>query len=278
MAFIHSATQIAKLILSAPSTHRMIPDIGLAIEEAMLAGLIYLSFLILAALAVFTLIAAYIILAGGPILVPFLVSRWTSHMAEGYFTWLVRTGVIVFFFYLMVGIAQHLMTGYLSTVTAICKPAGTYLPSPVLGSAPVATPAITCTNPIPVNILIELFADALILAIVCGTVPFVAGSIVNHGINAAIEHLAAAKYLAAGSARQVGRAIGGLSHQIQRMRQSSSNRSTLEKRLAEGEAAKAANQPSRQPTTQLPKQTPINAFGVPRTKTLNGGGKPTSKI
>jgi hypothetical protein len=33
--------------------------------------------------------------------------------------------VIIFFFYLMLGIAQQLMTGYLATVTSICGPTGT---------------------------------------------------------------------------------------------------------------------------------------------------------
>jgi P-type conjugative transfer protein TrbL len=271
MAFIQSATNIAKLIFSAPSTHRMIPDIGLAIEEAMLSGLVYFSFLIIAALAVFTLVAAYIILSGGPILVPFLVSRFTSHMAEGYFTWLMRTGVIIFFFYLMLGIAQQLMTGYLATVTAICTPTGMILPSPLLGAPPVATPAIACTNPIPVNILVELFADALILAIVCGAVPFVAGSIVNHGINAAIEHLAAAKYLAGSASRQITRAVSTVMSRA-RQTSNSNNSSTLQQRMAAGAAASARVSPK--PAAPAP-----NAFGVTPTQTFpQANGKPTTRI
>jgi type IV secretory pathway TrbL component len=270
MAFIRTATKIAVLIFSAPSTHRLIPDIGLAIEEAMLAGLVYISFLIIAALAVFTLVTAYIILSGGPILVPFLVSRFTSHMAEGYFTWLVRTGVIIFFFYLMLGIAQQLMTGYLATVTSICGPTGTYLPSPFLGGAPVPTAVIACTNPIPINILVDLFADALILAIVAGAVPFVAGSIVNHGINAAIEHLAAAKYLAGGSMRQAVRAVNTLMSHVRQASNSNSNSNTLQQRMQAGAAASA------RVSSQAPPAA--NAFGVQPTQNLNGGAKTTTTI
>jgi multidrug efflux pump subunit AcrB len=95
----------------------------------------------------------------------------------------------------------------------------------------------------------------------------------------ALENLASARYLASSVARPVSKAVGGLSHQIQRMSQNNQNRSTLQQRMTAGAQADAATKPSQRPTTQLAKQTPINAFGVQRTKGLNGGGRgPTTKL
>jgi hypothetical protein len=130
-----------------------------------------------------------------------------------------------------------------------------------------------------VDSLLTLFFDILLLAVVGLSLPFMLAAMAGHGVHLGLENLASARYLGGSTARNISNAVGGLSHQIQRMSQSISNRNTLQQRMAAGEAATAATaKPSQQPTTQLAKQTPINAFGVPRTKTLNGGAKPTSKI
>jgi P-type conjugative transfer protein TrbL len=277
MAFIHTATSLAKMLFAAPSTGRLIPNIALAIADFFLSGLIYLIFVILAALAIFTVIGAYIILAAGDIIVAFLPCRFTSQIVDGYFTWLVKTGVVIFFFYLMLGIAQQLVAQWLTTITGICKPAAVYLPSPLLGTPPAPASSVPCTAPIPTNILLELLADTVVLAIICGLTPFAAGAIVSHGVNAALEHFAVAKYLAGSGLRPIGRAISG-GYQVYRMARTT-NQSSLEQRLAAGAQAAARVTSSQQQTTRFPQPPPINAFGVQRTQGFpNNSAKETSKI
>jgi type IV secretion system protein VirB6/type IV secretion system protein TrbL len=280
MAFIKTALRLSELIFSAPSSNRLLPDFALRIEEFLLANTIFFIFLVVTALALFTLTAAYVILAGGVILVPLLPSRFTSPMAEGYFTWLVKTGVVIFFFYLVLGIAEAFVADWGTKVAGLCG-AGTFtLPSPVLGTAPVAAPVLSCTVPIIIPDLLRLLADSVILAFIAIGVPFTAGAIVSHGVNAALEHFAAAKYLTGAVARPIAGAIAAVSRQIYRHMQSSSQQTTLQQRMTAGAAAAASMRPSAQATTKLPPPPSRNAFGVQRTQGLaqNNGTKPTSRI
>jgi hypothetical protein len=148
----------------------------------------------------------------------------------------------------------------------------------MLGGPPIIVSATTCTNPIPVASLLTLFADVVILAFIAVGVPFTAASIVSHGVNMAIEHLASARYLAGSVARPMVRAMSGMAHQFHRMTRSN-NQSRLEQRLAAGAAAAAANRPSQAVTTRLPRPPAVNAFGVQSTTGLSGSAsRQTSKI
>jgi hypothetical protein len=92
----------------------------------------------------------------------------------------------------------------------------------------------------------------------------------------ALEHFAAAKYLAAGSGHKVASAIGGLSRQISRATHSSSQRMTLQQRMTAGAQAAAQVATNRQAAPPASR----NAYGVQRTQTLPqaSGAKPTSRI
>src|SRR5713101_2524319 len=88
-AFISVATQICKILWSAPSSTRLLPNLGLEIGEFMLAIMIMLIFLIIAGLAIFTIASMWLILGPGSIVIGFLPCRFTSSLTEGYFTWLI---------------------------------------------------------------------------------------------------------------------------------------------------------------------------------------------
>jgi len=281
IAFMRSALRLSQLLFSAPGASGLLPDLALRIEEFLLSNVIFLVFLMVAALALFTLTAAYIILAGGIIIVPFLSSRFTSTIAEGYFTWVVKTGVIIFFFYLVLGIAEFFVGKWDTSVATLCGAKAMSLPSPLLGAAPVSVPALTCTVPLMMPDLLRLLADCVILAFIAIGIPFTAGAIVSHGVSAALEHFAAAKYLAGSALRPVARSIGNAARQAFHT-SDSHTQSKLEQRLAAGAAAAAANPPpqSQTATQRLPKPPPSNAFGVQRTQGLPGGNgaRSTTKI
>lgn len=263
--FIAVGTSIGHTLWNAPSAAGYVPDIPMAIGKVALAITILVIMIVIGAVVLFTMAAAYIIIGPGSILVPLMVNRFTASISEGYFTWLVRTGVMLLFFFVVLGVAQTFATQWNLQLTAQCVPG----------------PDGACTASIPVETLLVLLGDTIVLAFICIGIPFTAGHIVGNGVNMALEHFAAAKYLAGGAAGKVAGAVTGLSRQISKAVHSNSQRSTLEQRMAAGAAAAAKNPPPSQATTQpLPKQTPVNAFGVPRTKGLpgNNGTKPTTRI
>jgi hypothetical protein len=63
-------------------------------------------FVLIGVLVVVTLAAFYLIVGPGSMLVAFMPCRFTSTMSENYLTWLVRTGVMVMMFYVVLGTAQ----------------------------------------------------------------------------------------------------------------------------------------------------------------------------
>jgi len=134
-------------------------------------------------------------------------------------------------------------------------------------------PALVCSAPIPTNSLFTLFGDAFLVAIIGLGIPTLMAAFAGSGIHLALEHLAAARYLGGGAMRTIAGGFRSLSHQIERMRQSSSNQTTLQERMKAGAAADA-----RVASSQQPPPPAVNSFGVQSTQNLNGGAKPTSRI
>jgi hypothetical protein len=165
---------------------------------------------------------------------------------------------MLLFFFVVLGTAQSFAVQWNQELAAQCVAVGGH-----------------CTQPLPVTSLLSLLGSTIVLGFIAIGVPFTAAAIVSHGTSMALEHLAAAKYLSAGGMRSMSRAIGGMSRQISRLVRSSSQKATLEKRMAAGAQAAtqvAANRPITSPQR--------NAHGVQRTQALpkNNGAKPTSLI
>jgi hypothetical protein len=121
--------------------------------------------------------------------------------------------------------------------------------------------------------------DALLVAIMGLGIPTLMAAFAGSGVHLALEHLAAARYLGGSAMRTIAGGFRSLGHQIERMRQSSSNQATLQERMKAGADAAARVAPSEQQTTKLP-QPSVNSFGVQRTQGLShsNGAKPTSRI
>jgi len=238
------------VIWASPASARLIPNLGAAIEQIALCFAIFIIFLLIAALVIFTLTAFYLIVGPGSILIAFMPCRFTSAMAENYFTWLIRLGVILMMFYVVLGTAQHFAVQYNTILTNLCHPRLAINPLAVLGAVPVDVKSTVCDNVIPTGVLLQILADMTILAVICVGIPFIAGSLVNHGVNMTLEHLASAKYLAAGIARPI---VQGMNAAAMHIRQSmrSTSSTTLQQRMAAGAAAAARISPSMQATTPL---------------------------
>jgi hypothetical protein len=94
------------MLWDASNTARLIPDIGVRVGEFMLIIAILLIFLIIAALAIFTLASIFLIIGPGGILASFMPCRFTSALSEGYFTWIVRSGLVLLMFYVVLDAAE----------------------------------------------------------------------------------------------------------------------------------------------------------------------------
>lgn len=283
--FLNVAIELGKILWSAPSSARIIPDIGLALGELAVAIIILLVLITVACLAIFTLAAGYLIIGPGSIVVALLPCRFTAPMTEGYFHWLVRTGILILFFYIVLGVAQNFVQLWTTTLATTCGASMIAVPVPTLVGPPIVRDAYTCTAPVPGATMLTLLGDVFVLGFIAIGVPFIAGSMVAHGTSMALEHFAAAKYIAAGAARPLAKAaasgVKAGAAAVYRQFSSSNQRTTLDQRLAAGAAAVSATstRASQAATQQLSKPPAINPFGVQRTKGLNGGGRgPTTKL
>jgi len=279
MAFINTAIAIGKTLTSAPSSTRIMPDLGVMFAELAVSLIIWLAIMWIALVAVFALAQIFLLIGPGSILLALVPCRFTSQFADGYPTWLMRSGMLLLGCYVVLGACQGFATHWHTDIANACGATTSVMPTPLLGSGPPLVTVVTCTKPIPMAMLWTLCADALVLAIMGSAVPFTLASIVSHGVNLTMEHVASARYLASGIARGVSRGTTGLTRAVYRSVQANRTQSRLEQRIAAGRAAAASMAPSRQPTMQLPKQPARNAFGVPSTTGLNGSiGRQTSKL
>jgi hypothetical protein len=260
---------MGEALLNGPSSDRMIPNIPLALAMIFISGWIVVILLIIAGLAIFEICAALTILGPGSFLVALLPLQFTKDLAQGYFTWLIRVGVIILFFFVIFGMSQNLIQQWTTNIANVCGSTLTTLPSPVLSAPAQLVSATPCIRPIPMHTLLTLMADVTILALIAIGVPFTAGSIVSHGVNMTLEHFATATYLAKSVGAPVAAAVGGLSHQIKRM--GSAGYQQFQQRMKAGAQAAANTRPS------TPRPSGPNQFGVKPTARLNPGGSKVTR-
>src|SRR5208337_2176522 len=120
--------QMAETIYNTPASMGMIPNFSMALGQTVAAFFILLSFTIIAALALLVVIEMYLVVGGASILLAFGGSRFTAPIAEGYFGYVIKVGVRLLFFYLMIGIGLRIATGWNAAVTAACAPTTATLP------------------------------------------------------------------------------------------------------------------------------------------------------
>src|SRR5229473_2871137 len=107
---------IATIIFNAPANASLITNIELAIIQSVSAFIVLLSFVISAAMLLLTLIEAYLVIGGGVILLGLGANRFTAPAAEGYFGYVIRVGVRLLFFYLVLPISDMLIYAALAIV------------------------------------------------------------------------------------------------------------------------------------------------------------------
>ena len=154
---------MAETLFNSPANASFMPNLELAIVESVSAFFDLLSFVIAAAALMLTLIESYLVDGGAALLLGFAGSRWTASIAEGYFSYVVKVGTRLLFFYLVLGIGVQVATQWQAALTAACNPVATALPwYSTYGLPPKAIMTTVCSNAIPVRTMLDLAAFSIV--------------------------------------------------------------------------------------------------------------------
>ncbi|HVB81352.1 MAG TPA: P-type conjugative transfer protein TrbL [Candidatus Binataceae bacterium] len=292
---------MASTIFSTPATASLMTDVELAIVQSVSAFVVLLSFVVTAAMLLLTLIEAYLVVGCGVILLGFGANRFTAPAAEGYFGYVIRVGVRLLFFYLVLAIGVQIANQWSAAITAACKPVPATLPWwTTYGAAPGSIITTVCSGMIPVSVMLDYAAFAIVFMIVCIAVPNTAAGIAGGTIGLALNHAFEAAFIAQSVIRPITSALQTGFNKVAQIGSSSGDKS------AEGtgwvsamtfgretqklgnpgpDAAQRVPAPKDVRTTSVipsraPNTTPMNPgtarYGSGNTTTTNG--RPTSKI
>src|SRR5579863_5513471 len=169
---------MAGTIFDAPANASMMTNIELAIVQSVAAFFVLFSFVITAAMLILTLIEAYLVVGGGVILLGLGANRFTAPAAEGYFGYVIRVGVRLLFFYLVLALGVMLANDWNTALIAACKPTPMFLPwFGTYGSSPSSLVTMVCANTVPAAVMLDVVAKSIVFAIVTIAVPHIAASI-----------------------------------------------------------------------------------------------------
>lgn len=199
---------MASTIFNTPATASLMTDVELAIVQSISAFVVLLSFVVTAALLLLTLVEAYLVVGGGVILLGFGASRYTVPAAEGYFGYVIRVGVRLLFFYLVLAIGVQLANQWSAAIAAACKPVPATLPWMMTYWVPPSEMVTTvCSGMISVSTMLDYAAFAIVFMIVCVAVPQTAAGIAGGTVGLALSHAFESAFIAQSVIRPITSAL-----------------------------------------------------------------------
>ncbi|MBF6571573.1 MAG: P-type conjugative transfer protein TrbL [Candidatus Binataceae bacterium] len=190
-------SNMASTIFNAPATTSMVTNLELAIVQSVSAFIVLLAFVITAAMLLLTLIESYLVVGGGVILLGLGANRFTAPAAEGYFGYVIRVGVRLLFFYLVLAIGVQMANQWSAELTAACKPVPATLPWwTTYGVPPSSIMTTVCSGSLPVADMLTYTAFAIVFMIVSVAVPHTAASIAGGTVGLALNHAFEAAFIA----------------------------------------------------------------------------------
>jgi hypothetical protein len=124
-------------------------------------------------------------------------NRFTAPAAEGYFGYVIRVGVRLLFFYLVLAIGVQIAGQWSAVLEAACKPVERALPwFETYGLPPTSITATVCSGAVPVSTMLTYAALAIIFMIVTIAVPHIAAGIAGGTLGLALSHAFEAAYVA----------------------------------------------------------------------------------
>jgi P-type conjugative transfer protein TrbL len=189
--------QMASTIFDTPASTSMISNLEIAIIQSVCGFVVLLAFTITAIALLFTLVEAYIAIGGGVLLLSFGGNRFTASAAEGYFPFVIRVGVRLLFYYLVLAVGVQLANQWAAAIMAACKPVPTTLPwYTTYGVPPSKIMTTVCSGFIPTSAMLNYAALALVFAAMTVGIPHTVSSLVGGSIGLALAHAFEAAYIA----------------------------------------------------------------------------------
>jgi type IV secretion system protein TrbL len=199
---------MAGAIFDAPANTSMMTNVELAIVQSVAAFFVLLSFVIAAAMLILTLIEAYLVVGGGVILLGLGANRFTAPAAEGYFGYVIRVGVRLLFFYLVLAVGVQMATQWSAALLAACKPVSATLPwMSTYWVPPTKIVTTVCSGALSVSTMLTYAALAIIFMIVTVAVPHMAASIAGGTVGLALNHAFEAAFIARSIIRPITSAL-----------------------------------------------------------------------
>ena len=201
-------TNMASTIFNSPGNASMMTNLEQAIVQSVAAFIVLLTFVITAAMLLLTLVESYLVVGGGVILLGLGANRFTAPAAEGYFGYVIRVGVRLLFFYLVLAIGVQLANQWSAALAAACKPVTTTLPwYSTYGAAPGSIITTVCSGTISAKDMLNYTAFSVVFMIVGIAVPQIAASIAGGTIGLALNHAFEAAFIAQSVIRPITSAL-----------------------------------------------------------------------
>jgi type IV secretion system protein TrbL len=189
--------QMADTIFNTPASTSVMTNLEVAIIQSVCGFVVLLGFTITAIALLFTLVEAYIAIGGGIILLGFAGSPFTASAAEGYFPFVIRIGVRLLFYYLVLAVGVQLANQWAAAILAACKPVSEAVP--LIYSyyvPPTKIMTSVCSGFIPTSAMLNYAALALVFTAMTIGIPHTVSSLVGGSIGLALAHAFEAAYIA----------------------------------------------------------------------------------
>ncbi len=190
-------TNMASTIFNSQANASLITNFEQAIVQSIAAFIVLLAFVVTAAMLLLTLVESYLVIGGGVILLGLGANRFTAPAAEGYFGYVIRVGVRLLFFYLVLAIGVTLANEWSAALAAACNPVSATLPwYSTYGTPPGTITTTVCSATIPFADMLTFTAFSIVFMIVCIAVPHMAASIAGGTVGLALSHAFEAAFIA----------------------------------------------------------------------------------
>ena len=189
--------EMASTIFDTPANASLMSNFEIAIVQSVCGFFVLLAFTITAAMLLFTLVESYLAVGGGLILLGFGGSRFTTSAAEGYFPFVIRVGVRLLFYYLVLGVGVQLANQWNGALTAACNPISAAVP--LISSyyvPPSKVMTTVCSGSLSASTMLDYAGLAVVFAIMTIGIPHTVSSLVGGSIGLALAHAFEAAYIA----------------------------------------------------------------------------------
>jgi P-type conjugative transfer protein TrbL len=188
---------MANTIFDTPANASVMTTLEMAIVQSVCGFAVLFAFTITAVMLLFTLVESYIAIGGGVVLLGFGGNRFTASASEGYFPFVIRVGMRLLFFYLVLAIGVQLAEQWATDLAAACHPVSTAVP--LISSYYVPPSKImttVCSGSLSSHDMLNYAILAIVFATMAIGIPHTVSNLVGGSVGLALAHAFEAAYIA----------------------------------------------------------------------------------